>query len=84
MLKKGANPNSGTAEGDTPLLVSYDCCGDGFGEGITTNDRLQTARLLIAYGADPFLKNNRNESFVDLCKGDRRREICDSIKIKKR
>ncbi len=84
LLKKGANPNSRTAEGDTPLLVSYDCCGDGFGEGITTNDRLQTARLLIAYGADPFLKNNRNESFVDLCKSDRRREICDSIKIKKR
>lgn len=81
LLKRGANPNSKTREGDTPLLVSYKCCGDGFGEGITTNDRIKTARLLIAYGADPFLKNNENESFFDLCKGSYKREICDSINI---
>ena len=84
LLKKGANPNSKTEEGNTPLLVSYNCCGDGFGEGITSHDRIKTARLLIAFGADPFLKNNNNESFFDLCKGNFKREICDSINIKNR
>ncbi|MEI6061593.1 MAG: ankyrin repeat domain-containing protein [Bacteroidota bacterium] len=84
LLKKGANPNSKTKEGNSPLLVSYNCCGDGFGEGITTYDRIKTTRVLIAYGANPFLKNNNNESFFDLCKGNFKREVCDSVNINNR
>jgi ankyrin repeat protein len=80
LLKLGANPNSKNENGDTPLLVSYYCCGDGFGDMITDENRIKTARLLIAYGTDPYLKNNKNESFIDLCRGKNRSQICDSIK----
>jgi ankyrin repeat protein len=82
LLKLRVNPNSQTKEGDTPLIVSFHCCGDGFGERITAEDRLKTARLLLAYGADPYLKNKNNESFINLCNGSLKRPFCDSLNLK--
>ncbi|MDX1908924.1 MAG: ankyrin repeat domain-containing protein [Bacteroidia bacterium] len=79
LLRKGANPNARTRKGDTPLLLSYTCCGDGFGEGITTDSRIKTTRLLLAYGADPSITNHDNKSWNDLCNTGLRKELCDTI-----
>lgn len=81
LLKKGVDPNVITNTGNTPLLVSYECCGDGFGDIITAENRLRTIRLLLAYGADPSLKNNEGISLSDYCKKEKSRSVCDSINI---
>jgi ankyrin repeat protein len=84
LLKKGADPNVTTGNGQTALMISYECCGDGFGEGITPEERKKTTELLLSYHADPNKKDDNGVSFLDLCKQDRAgRELIKDLLIKK-
>ncbi len=38
------------------LYNSMSCCGDGFGDGITKEERIETAKILLAAGADLKMK----------------------------
>lgn len=66
LLEFGADPNYPNKEGSTPLLISAKCCGDGFGDGITFENRLKTSKILLQFGADPNMKNKEGESFANL------------------
>jgi ankyrin repeat protein len=69
LLKKhNVNVNFKDEKGNTPLKLCLDCCGGGFGEGITEEARLKTIEVLLNYGADPKLKNNSGESFIEHAK----------------
>ncbi|WP_020571228.1 ankyrin repeat domain-containing protein [Neolewinella persica] len=52
LLQNGADPNFFLKDQGTPAHVSLNCCGDGFGDGITKYSREQTLRYLKMYGAD--------------------------------
>ncbi|HPE56513.1 MAG TPA: ankyrin repeat domain-containing protein [Bacteroidales bacterium] len=68
LLKKGADPNARSFYGGTPLTNAIKCCGDGFGSGITYEERTKTIDLLLEYGADPDLKDEDDKSFNDYLK----------------
>ncbi len=76
LLKIGADPNSKTKDGRSPFQVSYNCCGDGFGEGITDSNRIKTAQLLLEYGSD-------KSDIITACESDFHRSFCDSTQFKK-
>ena len=68
LLGLKVNPNQQDWEGNTPLLANIYCCGDGFGDGITEENRVKTLTALINAGADPSIKNFRGESFMHVLK----------------
>lgn len=76
LITKGVNVNiKDEYEGNTPLMLCMDCCGGGFGDGITYEDRIKTIRLLIDSGADPYIKNNEGKSFMESVKSNKYPEI---------
>lgn len=79
LLRTGADPNVTDVNGNTPLMVAYECCGDGFGSKITMEDRIRTTEILLNHHADPTIKNNKGESFVDMCKNGERQPLIDLL-----
>jgi ankyrin repeat protein len=75
LLKYKINVNIKDASGNTPLHLCLNCCGDGFGEGITETKRAKTIDLLLDHGADPAIKNHSGESFMQDCKKDNHKEV---------
>lgn len=70
-LSKGANPNIKDSNGNTPLHISFECCGDGFGEMISMDERIKTFKLFRKYGANLEFKNNRGVCILDYIKNGR-------------
>ena len=69
LLQKGIDVNiQDQYEKNTALILCLNCCGDGFGEGISIEDRVKTVELLLDNGADPTIKNSSGESFIEMIK----------------
>ncbi len=74
LLQNGANPNQlsyigrNDNEAYSALVHSLDCCGDGFGEGVTPEEQIKTIQLLLRYGLDVNKKNSNGISTMDYLK----------------
>lgn len=64
LLEAGADPNVGNALGSMPLHVAVSALQDRHGEERPPNLRL--ARLLLAFGADPYARDSDGRKAIDL------------------
>lgn len=64
LLEAGADPNVGNALGSLPLHVAVSALQDRHGEERPPNLRL--ARLLLAFGADPYASDSEGRKAIDL------------------
>jgi len=79
LLEKGADPNDKDNNGNNALIINYDCCGDGFGDGIKIEDRVSTIELLLDSKVNPYSRNNEGKSFLDKCINGHRKELKELI-----
>lgn len=56
LLEEGANANSRDSNGDTPLYLS------------TIHNNYEVIKILLIYGANPYLKNKQGISSIDIAK----------------
>lgn len=60
LLKAGANPNVWDVNDQTPAHVIFEC-----DQGARTKRSMDVLKLLLKYGANPFLKNNKGRTFYN-------------------
>ena len=69
MLKAGADPDTADSDGNTGLHLS-----------VNRND-LRTVRLLLAFGANPVIRNQRQETAKDLATRHKHWQIADNLTL---